>query len=79
MKSVAFICKSNPMSCADSNYRKLLNAKNALTIQGLSVWNEICCKLNNGINIIKEMINVRDEFKECRSEQVKGFIDFFHH
>ncbi len=27
-KSVAFICKSNPMSCAGNNYRMLLNAKN---------------------------------------------------
>ncbi len=27
MKSVAFICKSNPMSCAGNNYRMLLNAK----------------------------------------------------
>ncbi len=66
MKSVAFIFKSNPMSCAGNNYRKLLNAKNELTIEGLSVWNERCCKLNDSINVIKEMINVRDEFKECK-------------
>ncbi len=42
MKSVAFICKSNPMSCAGNNYRMLLNAQNELTIEGLSVWNERC-------------------------------------
>ncbi len=27
VKSVAFICKSNSMSCAGNNYRMLLNAK----------------------------------------------------
>ncbi len=67
VKSVAFICKSNPMSCAGNNYRMLLNDKNELTIEGLSVWNERCCKLNDSINVIKEMFDVRDEFKECPS------------
>ncbi len=69
VKSVAFICKYNPMSCASNNYRMLLNAKNELTIERLSVWNERCCKLNDSINVIKEMVDVRDEFKECQ-----GFI-----
>ncbi len=32
VKYVAFICKSNQISCADSNYRILLNDKNELTI-----------------------------------------------
>ncbi len=75
---VAFICKSNPMSCAGNNYRMLLNVKNDLTIEGLSVWNERCCKLNDGINVIKEMVDVRDEFKECQGfsrEEVEGFIE----
>ncbi len=49
VKSVAFICKSNPMSCPGNNYRMLLNAKNELTIEGFSVWNERCCKLNDSI------------------------------
>ncbi len=78
MKSVAFISKSNPMSCAGNNYRMLLNAKNELTIEGLSVWNEKCCKLNDSINVIKEMVDVRDEFKEFqgfRREEVEGFIE----
>ncbi len=66
VKSVSFICKSNPMSCAGNNYRMLLNAKNEITIEGLSVWNERCCKLNDSINVIKEMVDVRDEFKECQ-------------
>ncbi len=43
--------KSNPMSCAGINYRMLLNAKDDLTMEGLSVWNEIC-KLNDIINVI---------------------------
>ncbi len=34
--SVAFICKSNPISCTGNNYRMLLNAKNGLIIKGLS-------------------------------------------
>ncbi len=78
MKSVAFICKSNPMSCGGNYYRMLLNAKNELTIKGLSVWNERCCKLNDSINVIKEMVDVRNEFKECQDfsrEDVEGFIE----
>ncbi len=78
VKYVAFICKSNPMSSAGNNYRMLLNAKNELTIEGLSVWNERCCKLNDSINVIKEMIDVRDEFKECQGfskKEVEGFIE----
>ncbi len=78
VKSVAFISKSNPMSCACNNYRVLLKAKNELIIEGLSVWNEICCKLNDSINVIKEMVDVRYEFKECQGfsrEEVEGFIE----
>ncbi len=78
MQSVAFICKSHPMSCAGNNYRMLLNAKNELTIEGLSVLNVRCCKLNDSINVIKVIIDVRDEFKECQGfsrEEVEGFIE----
>ncbi len=66
------------MSFADTSYRMLLNAKNELTIERLSVWNERCCKLNDCINVIKEMVDVRDEFKECQGisrEEVEGFIE----
>ncbi len=35
------------MSHAGNNYRMLQNDKNELTIEGLSVWNERCCKLND--------------------------------
>ncbi len=44
----------------------LWNVKNELTIEGLSVWNERFCKLNDSINVIKEMVDVRNEFKECQ-------------
>ncbi len=47
-------------------------------IEGLSVWNERCCKLNDSINVIKEMVDVKDEFKECQGfsrEEVEGFIE----
>ncbi len=48
VKSVAFIGKSNPMSCAGNNYRMLLNATNELTMEGVSVWNEnVCYKRND--------------------------------
>ncbi len=56
------------MYCPGNNYRMLLNAKNELTIER---W----CKLNDSINVIKEMIDVRDEFKECEGfsrEEVEG-------
>ncbi len=78
MKSVAFVCKSNPMSSAGNSYRMLLNAKNGLTIEGVSVWKERCRMLNDNINVIKEMVDVRDEFKECQSfgrEEVERFIE----
>ncbi len=47
-------------------------------MEGLSVWNERCCKLNNSINVINEMMDVRDEFNECQGfsrEEVGGFIE----
>ncbi len=78
VKSVAFISKSNPMYCAGNNYRMVLNAKNEFTIEGLSVWNERCCKLNHSINVIKDMVDVRDKFKECQGfsrKEVEGFIE----
>ncbi len=78
MKPVFCFCKSNPISCTGNNYRIFLNAKNELIIKGLSVWNERFCKLNDSINAIKEMIDVRDEFKECQSfsrEEVEGLIE----
>ncbi len=80
MKYVAFISKSSPMSCAGNNYRMLLNAKNDLTNEGLSVWNERYCKLNDSIHVIKEMVDVKDELKEYRGlsrEEVEGFIEIF--
>ncbi len=55
----------------------LFIAKNELTIEGLSVWNKRC-KLNDSINVIKEIVDVRDEFKERQSfsrEEVEGFIE----
>ncbi len=36
------------------------------------------CKLNDSINVIKEMVDVRDQFKECQGfsrEEVEGFIE----
>ncbi len=63
MKSVAFICKYNPMSYAGNKYRMLLNDKNEFTIKELS---------------LKEMIDVRDKFKECQGfsrEEVERFIE----
>ncbi len=54
MKCVAFICKSNPMSCGGNNYRMLLNAENELTIEGLSVCNDIY-KLNDSKRWIQRM------------------------
>ncbi len=80
VKLIALICKNNPMTYAGNYYRMLLNAKNELTIEALSVWNEICCKLNDSINVIQEMNNVRDELKEYQifsMEELEGFIETF--
>ncbi len=71
VKYFAFICKPNPTFCAGNNYSMLLNAKDELTIEGLSVWNERCCKLNDSINVIKEMIDVRD----MNSKNVKVLVE----
>ncbi len=56
----------------------MLNAKNELTIEGLSERNERYCMLNDRINVTKEMIDVRVEFKDCQGfikEGVEGFIE----
>ncbi len=54
------------MSCTGNNYRMLLNSKNELTNKGLSVWNERYCKLNDSINVINEMIDVKNELKNFK-------------
>ena len=38
IKSIAAICKDNPMSCAGNNYRMLLNTRNELVVEGVTVW-----------------------------------------
>ncbi len=55
INNVVNICKSNPVFCAGNNYRLMSNAKNEHTIEGLSVWNERCCELNDSmkLNVIK--------------------------
>ncbi len=47
------------------------------TIKRLPICNEICCELNDSVNVIKEMIDVKDEFKLYQgfsSEEVEGFM-----
>ncbi len=54
----------------------LLFANNEFTIEWSSVWNERCCKLNDSLSVIKEMIQVRDECKESKSKkEVEVFIE----
>ncbi len=63
------------MLCAGNHYRMLLNAKNELKIEGLSVWTERCCKLKESISDIKEIIVVKDEFKNVKVLEERRWKD----
>ncbi len=52
------------MSCAGRNYREVLNAcHDKLFIY--NEWNSKCDEMKDCVNVLKEMIDIRDGFKLC--------------
>ncbi len=54
----------NPMSCAGRNYREVFNACYDKTII-YNEWNSKCDEMKDCVNVLKDMIYVRDGFKQC--------------
>ncbi len=54
----------NPMSCAGRNFSEVLNACYDKTII-YNKWNFTCDEMKHCVNILKEMIDIRDGFKKC--------------
>ncbi len=63
VKAAATPALLNPMPCAGRNYRERLNAcYNKKIIY--NEWNLKCDKMKDCVNVLKEMIDIRDEFKQ---------------
>ncbi len=63
-KAAATAALVNLMSCAGRNYREVLNAcydKNII----YNEWNSKCDEMKDCVNVLKEMIDIRDGFKQC--------------
>ncbi len=78
VKTIAFICISNPMSCAGNNYKLLLNNLNEFGVLDMTEWKMKYTELIDNVYVLKEMIDVRDGFKECvgfSMEEVEALIE----
>ncbi len=78
VKTFAFICNSNPMSCAGNNYKLLLNDKNEFGVFNMIEWKMKYTELIENVYVLKEMIDVRIGFKECvgfSMEEVEAIIE----
>ncbi len=72
-KNIAFICISNPMSCAGNNYKLLLNDQNEFGVLDMIEWKMKFTELVDNVYVLKEMIDVRDGFKECVGFSMEEF------
>ncbi len=52
------------MSCAGRNYREVLNACYDKKII-YNEWNSKCDEIKDCVNVLKEMIDIREGFKQC--------------
>ncbi len=64
VKAAATSALVNPMSCADRNYREVLNACYDKKII-YNEWNSKYYEMKDCVNVLKEMIDIRDGFKQC--------------
>ena len=64
-KSIAAMCISNPTSCAGRNYRYLLDNNGVLKVTELYDWQNMLHDMTDSLNVLREMIDVRDGFKNC--------------
>ncbi len=78
VKTVVFICISHPMSCAGNTYKLLLNNQNEFGVLDMIVWKMKYTEVIDNVYVLKEMIDVRDGFKECvgfSMEEVEAIIE----
>ncbi len=62
VKTITFICISNPMSCAGNNYKLLLNDQNGFVVLDMIEWKMKYTELIDNVYLLKEMIDVQDGF-----------------
>ncbi len=66
------------MSCAGRNYREVLNVCYDKKII-YNEWNSKCDEIKDCVIVLKEMIDIRDGFKQCyilSSDDIDFIIDF---
>ncbi len=64
VKAAVTVALVNPMSCAGRNFREVLNACYDKKII-YNEWNSKCDDIKDCVNVLKEMIDIRDGFKQC--------------
>ncbi len=58
VKTVAFICISNPLRCASYNYKLLLNDENEFEVLDTVEWKMKYTEIIYNVYVLKEMIDV---------------------
>ncbi len=58
VKTVAFICISNPLRCAGYNYKLLLNDENEFEVLDMVEWKMKYTEIIYNVYVLKEMIDV---------------------
>ncbi len=64
VKAAATAALVNPISCAGRNCREVLNSCYDKTII-YNEWNSKCDAVKDCVNVLKEMIDIKDGFKQC--------------
>ncbi len=80
VKTTATAALVNPMSCAGRNYREVLNAcyDNKIIY---NEWNSKCDEMKDCVNVLKEMIDIRDGLKQCyilSGDDIAPCCEIFH-
>ncbi len=66
VRIISEVAISNPMSCAGSNFRSLLDSTGELSIQSqFNEWYERRQTLEVNISVLHDIIDIRDGHKEC--------------
>ncbi len=64
VQSAAAISMINPMSCAGRNFREVLKRESNVNMLYMD-WNAKCEEMKDCVNVLREMIDVRDGYMEC--------------
>jgi hypothetical protein len=67
VKNISLFCIMNPMSFTGRNYRNCFNVftRTPLVPQHVNTWNRCCNSKMPDINVLKELINIRDGVYTC--------------